>query len=127
MSVQIIKYSEKSIAVIGYTKEIKEEFKINGSFIGRFNKFLKIPNEITKEVENVAGWIFSLKNEAIVVDIVEKYNRKNNSPFFGEAIPITSKLGILLQKEEKQIFEEEEDSRFSEKLVIATEQENLFQ
>lgn len=49
LNVQIVDYSEKAIAVIGDTKEIKEELKSLG---GRFNKFL------TVEGVRQAGWIF---------------------------------------------------------------------
>lgn len=49
LKISLIQYSDKAIALIGETKEIKEQLKSLG---GRFNKFL------TVEGEKVAGWIF---------------------------------------------------------------------
>jgi len=54
-SIQIIEYTEKSIAVIGNTKPLKEELK---AINGRFNKYLK-----NKNGERFVGWIFSKKKE----------------------------------------------------------------
>lgn len=48
---QIVNYSEKAIAVIGDTKEIKDQLKAMG---GKFNKYLKCG----------AGWIFSATKRA---------------------------------------------------------------
>jgi len=52
-AIRIIEYSEKSIAVVGDTKPIKEQLK---SMNGKFNKFLKDENG-----ERFAGWVFSKK------------------------------------------------------------------
>lgn len=49
LNIILIQYSDKALAVIGETKEIKEQLKALG---GRFNKFLSV------EGEKVAGWIF---------------------------------------------------------------------
>ena len=57
LNVQIIDYSEKAIAVIGDTKEIKEELKAAG---GRFNPRLSCG----------AGWIFSKKAMEKVQQII---------------------------------------------------------
>ena len=57
LNVQIIDYSEKAIAVIGDTKEIKEELKAAG---GRFNPRLSCG----------AGWIFSKKSMEKVQKII---------------------------------------------------------
>lgn len=57
LNVQIIDYSEKAIAVIGDTKEIKEELKAAG---GRFNQRLSCG----------AGWIFSKKAMEKVQQII---------------------------------------------------------
>lgn len=51
--IRVIQYSEKSVAIVGNTKELKEQLRENG---GRFNSHLKV------EGEKVAGWIFSNKN-----------------------------------------------------------------
>ena len=50
--IKMINYSEKSIAVIGDTKPIKEILKSSG---GRFNAWLRVNGEV------VPGWIFSAK------------------------------------------------------------------
>jgi flavodoxin len=64
-SVQIVEYSDRSIAVFGDTKTIKEELKELG---GRFNKYLK------HDGETKAGWIFPLKDRADVVELIVKLN-----------------------------------------------------
>ena len=52
--IRIVDYSDKAIAVIGGTYEIKEEFKEIGA---RFNKFLKVNGKI------VPGWILPKTKE----------------------------------------------------------------
>ena len=52
-AIQIIEYSEKSIAVIGDTKPLKDDLR---AMNGKFNPFLKGENG-----EHFAGWIFSKK------------------------------------------------------------------
>ena len=64
-SVQIVEYSDRSLAVFGGTKPIKEELKAMG---GRFNKYLK-HDGVTK-----AGWIFPLKDRADVEELIGKLN-----------------------------------------------------
>jgi len=56
-NLEIIDYSEKSIAIIGNTKEYKEYFKKLG---GRFNKYLRCG----------AGWIFSIKRKDELMSFV---------------------------------------------------------
>jgi len=69
MSVKIVKYSEKSIAVFGEeTKNIKEDLKSIGA---KFNRFLKSPEN---ENEKMAGWIFSIKKLDKVVETLTKNN-----------------------------------------------------
>jgi hypothetical protein len=51
--IKAIKYSERSIAIYGDTKPIKEQLKAAG---GKFNAFLTI------EGRKQPGWIFSAKN-----------------------------------------------------------------
>ena len=62
-AIYIVNYSDRSIAVFGDTKPIKEELKELG---GRFNKYLKHFGE-TK-----AGWIFPLKARADVEELIGK-------------------------------------------------------
>lgn len=59
--VEIVNYSEKSIAVIGDTKGIKEQLK---SAKGRFNPRLSCGG----------GWIFSVKQLEIVKQICDEFN-----------------------------------------------------
>lgn len=54
LTLQIVDYSEKAVAVIGDTKEIKDQLKSLG---GRFNKFLTINGQ------RQAGWIFQKSKE----------------------------------------------------------------
>lgn len=58
-SLRIVKYSEKSVAVFGETKAIKEQLKTLG---GRFNRGLMDPASGVK----APGWIFSWKKEKIL-------------------------------------------------------------
>lgn len=62
----LIDYSEKSIAVIGNTYEIKEGLKNLG---GKFNKFL------TVEGEKKAGWIFNKSQADKVSDLLIQYSK----------------------------------------------------
>jgi len=57
-NIKVIDYSDKAIAVIGDTKQVKEELKAAG---GRFNAHLKCG----------AGWIFSKKKTDIVSNIIK--------------------------------------------------------
>lgn len=82
MSCEIIDYSEKSCAVIGETKEHKENLKLLGC---KFN------NNLTREgsEEKIPGWIFSKKNrESIenylangVVNVSKMPTHKNQQNF----------------------------------------------
>jgi len=62
-SVYMVDYSDRSFAVFGDTKPIKEELKELG---GRFNKYLK-HDGLTK-----VGWIFPLKARANVEELIGK-------------------------------------------------------
>lgn len=53
LGLQYVDYSEKSFAIIGETKPIKEELK---SLKGRFNAHLIVDGE------QVAGWVFAKRN-----------------------------------------------------------------
>jgi hypothetical protein len=71
---QLIDYSERSLALIGDTKSIKDKFKINDRFIGRFNK------NLTVKGQSVAGWVFPKKYHDLLTKIVADHNTFN-SPF----------------------------------------------
>jgi hypothetical protein len=66
MKLELINYTEKSLAVIGDTYKIKTQLKELG---GRFNKFLFI------EGEKKAGWIFSKKVEPELTAIVKQLSK----------------------------------------------------
>ena len=59
MKPTILTYSEKSFIVIGDSRPYKDQFKIDGKFVGKFNRFLKVKNPQTNELENTTGWVFS--------------------------------------------------------------------
>lgn len=61
----LIDYSEKAIAVIGNTYEIREGLK---NLCGKFNKFL------TVEGEKKAGWIFNKSQSDKVSDLLIQYS-----------------------------------------------------
>lgn len=71
---RMIDYSEKALAIIGYTKNIKEKFKIDDRYIGRFN------NNLTVNGQKVAGWIIPKKHHDLLKKIVDDHNTFN-SPF----------------------------------------------
>ena len=62
----LVDYSEKAIAVIGNTYEIREGLKNLG---GKFNKFL------TMEGEKKAGWIFNKSQADKVSDLLIQYSK----------------------------------------------------
>ena len=65
--VKLVDYSEKAVAVIGNTYEIKDELKELG---GRFNRFL------TVEGSKVAGWVFSKGKADEIADFLIKYSQQ---------------------------------------------------
>ena len=68
MSVYIVSYSEKSIAVFGQTIPIKDNLAFIG---GKFNPGLTNPQTKARE----AGWIFSKTKQADVQTLVDKTNQ----------------------------------------------------
>lgn len=66
-NVRVVDYSDKAIAVVGNTYEIREELKSIG---GKFNKFLKIDGE------TIAGWIFSKSKASDVSNLLIDYSQK---------------------------------------------------
>jgi hypothetical protein len=80
---EVIDYSEKSVAIIGETKEWIEELKQIG---GRFNRNLKVGEN------SVPGWIFTKKKEDIVREFVEKSNsEQKNLPDMNKEKPLQNK------------------------------------
>jgi len=63
MKLEKVNYSEKALAVIGQTKEIKTELAAIG---GRFNPYLSCG----------AGWIFSKTKEPLIDSIISKYSNQ---------------------------------------------------
>lgn len=57
--IKLVPYSEKSVAVFGDTKELKQELKSLG---GRYNKNLTDPENGNK----AQGWIFSVKKKELI-------------------------------------------------------------
>lgn len=66
-NIEMLQYSDKSYAIIGDTKPIKDILKENG---GRFCPFLTVDGQKT------AGWIFNLKNAEKVEKVLNKYYAK---------------------------------------------------
>lgn len=66
MSINIVNYSEKSIAVLGETKSIKEHLSAIG---GKWNPSL------THNGEKVAGWIFVISKRDEVKKILMSYSQ----------------------------------------------------
>ncbi len=92
---QLIDYSEKAVAVIGDTKNIKEQFKIDGRYIGRFNKNLKVKGQST------AGWIFSKKHKDLLKSIVDGHNNDNN-PFSSPSTTSNEETQEVVQNQPTQ-------------------------
>lgn len=63
-NIRMVDYTERSIAVIGNTYEIKDKIMELG---GKFNKFLNIDNN------KVAGWIFPKTKEDAVANLLAEY------------------------------------------------------
>lgn len=63
-------YSVKSFILIGNTKAIKDQFKVGGRYLGRFNKLLTVNGE------KHAGWVFPLKFKPQILDILDKHKVK---------------------------------------------------
>lgn len=61
LNIKVVDYSDKSIAVIGDTFEIKDKLKEHG---GRFNKFLNIDGE------KKAGWVFPLSKKDEILKLI---------------------------------------------------------
>ena len=66
MSINIVNYSEKSIAVLGETKPIKEHLSAIG---GKWNPSL------THNGEKVAGWIFVISKRDEVKKVLTSYSQ----------------------------------------------------
>lgn len=69
--VELIEYSERSVAVFGQTQPYKSHFMDIG---GKFNPAL------TKQGQKQPGWIFSKKQQAAVTDLVNKICKGQVSP-----------------------------------------------
>lgn len=82
MSISIVNYSEKAIAVFGNTKEIKDHLLSIG---GKFNPSLK-QNE-----ERVAGWIFPSSKRDEVKKIITAYSQGSLEPVKIEKEPYVKK------------------------------------
>lgn len=68
--IELHDYSAKSFILIGNTKSIKDEFKVGGRYLGRFNKALTVNGE------KHAGWVFPLKFKPQILEILEKHKTK---------------------------------------------------
>lgn len=77
MSISIVNYSEKAIAVFGNTKEIKDHLLSIG---GKFNPSLK------QNDERVAGWIFPSSKREDVKKIITSYSQGNLEPVKTEVV-----------------------------------------
>ncbi|SHN42198.1 LPD29 domain-containing protein [Chitinophaga sp. CF418] len=66
VKISMIDYSEKSIAIYGQTKEIKEQLS---NLNGRFNKYLTHP--LTGE--KFQGWVFSAKRRPEILKALNSY------------------------------------------------------
>lgn len=69
--VELVEYSERSVAVFGQTQPYKSHFMDIG---GKFNPAL------TKQGQKQPGWIFSKKQQAVVADLVNKICKGQVSP-----------------------------------------------
>ena len=59
-SIKLVNYSDKSIALFGNTKKLKEKLKILG---GRYNKNLNNPENGNKAI----GWIFPINKKELII------------------------------------------------------------
>ena len=63
--VRLVDYSEKAVAVVGDTYEIKEQLKEAG---GRFNRGLTVDGQKT------AGWVFSKRHQDAIANLLIDYS-----------------------------------------------------
>jgi len=68
MSINIVNYSEKAIAVFGDTKPLKDHFSALG---GKYNPSLK------KDDEKVPGWVFPVGKKDDVKKVITSYIQGN--------------------------------------------------
>ena len=80
---EVVDYSERSIAVIGDTKGIKEQLK---ELNGKYNPNLKIDGN------NVKGWIFSKNREADVRKLITRAKTSKPSKGVDEYQEITYRV-----------------------------------
>lgn len=75
-SIQIINYSEKSIALTGDTKPIKDKFRVDNKWLGRFNRNLNIDGM------KQPGWVFPIKHKEYIQSLVSEFiSSQNINPF----------------------------------------------
>lgn len=95
---EIKAYSEKSFAVFGDSSSIKEKFKKDNAYFGKFNKFLTYTTE--PETVKKAGWIFSNKYLDTVQEIINNYNSSIN--------PVVTAESLFYTEDEITTVEEQE-------------------
>ena len=97
---RLVQYSEKSIAIFGNTKPIKDQLKELG---GKFNNFLKEQNESNEPITS-AGWIFPNKNKSELLKLIETAN-KSPSVFDSDSENVmVEKVEKVEKKEEKEPY-----------------------
>jgi len=84
--VELIEYSERSVAVFGQTQPYKSHFMDIG---GKFNPAL------TKQGQKQPGWIFSKKQQAVVADLVNKICKGQVSPSLAQSSPSVSTMSSV--------------------------------
>lgn len=99
MSVQALKYTERSIAIFGETKPFKSHIIALG---GKFNPSLKDKRQGDDATETTAGWIFPLTKKDKIDELIAKINE---GEIKGEKGEIGEKK---TEKSEKKTYEKSE-------------------
>ena len=112
-SIKLVNYSDKSIALFGNTKKLKEKLKILG---GRYNKNLKYPENGNK----ANGWIFPIKKKELILNelslnIQDKYIKNNENIKENVEKP---KKNVIVQNKELNILKTAMKDGLSKELAL---------
>lgn len=113
---EVVDYSEKAIALIGETRDIKEQLKLLG---GKFNPYLNINNE------KVAGWIFPKTKKSELQKILNGESNPDYNLFERlmnfEGFSITQINNIIIIKGSTELVDLELKKYGNNKIVLLGE------
>ena len=108
--IELFEYSDKSIAVFGDTKEIKQKLKLLG---GRYNKNLTHPENRNKS----PGWIFSIKKKELIESELSINIHKKPKKTFEKSIE-KSKKNVVQKNQDIDAFSRAIEEGLSKELAL---------